>query len=143
MQLPAPGAPRGDYRAAVVSGPWVWVSGQGPVKDGKIVAQGKVGGEVSLAQAQLAAQVAMLNVLAQAGSACGGVNRITQCVKTTVYVSSEPGFADQAKVADAASGLLAQVFGAERIPARTSVGVFGLPSDIPVMIDAVFECAAR
>ena len=143
LQLPAPCAPRGEYRAAVLSGPWVWVSGQGPVENGKLIVQGRVGDTVSVAQAQHAARVTMLNVLAQAGAACGGLDRIAQCVKATVYVSSAPGFTDQAKVADAASSLLAQIFGADRVPARTSVGVCGLPSDIPVMIDGVFECATR
>jgi len=143
LKLLAPSAPRGEYRAAVISGTWVWVAGQGPVENGKIVAQGKVGNEVSISEAQNAARVTILNVLAQAAAACGGLDRIAQCVKATVYVSSAPGFTEQAKVADAATGLLAQIFGADRGPARTSVGVFGLPSDSPVMIDAVFECASR
>lgn len=143
LVLPAADAARGRYSPAVRSGNQVFLAGQGPTRDGGIVHTGRVGAEVDLAQAQDAAQLSMLNLLAQLKRACGGdLARVVRCLSATVYVNSAPGFHNQPAVADGATDLLGKLWGDELLPARSAVGVFALPMNIAVEVDAVFEVKA-
>lgn len=140
---PAAGPARGHDVAAARThdGRQVHVAGQGPVVDGRVTCTGRVGAECTPADARAAARIAMLNVLAQLRAACGGtLSTVRRGLSATVHVSSAPGFFGQAEIADSATGILAAVWGPQRLPARTTVGVAALPADITVMIDAVFEC---
>jgi enamine deaminase RidA (YjgF/YER057c/UK114 family) len=138
--LPPPDAARGRYSPAARSGSQVFLAGQGPTRDGRIVHAGRVGAEVDVAQAQAAALLSMVNLLAQLKRACDGdLSRVVRCLSATVYVSSAADFFDQPAVADGATGLLATLWGDDMLPARSAIGVFALPMNIAVEIDAVFE----
>ena len=137
LQLPAPINPLGSYRTTVTLGDQLFVSGLGPFKDGKPVV-GIVGNELSIADAQEAAQRTMLLILACVEEACG-LENIERCARLTVYVRAESGFTAHPKVADGASDLLLALFGPDRLPARSAIGVFTLPMGIPVEIDSVFQ----
>lgn len=137
LQLPAPINPLGSYRTTVTLGDQLFVSGLGPFKDGKPVV-GIVGDDFSIADAQEAAQRTMLLILACVEEACG-LENVERCARLTVYVRAESGFTAHPKVADGASDLLLALFGPDRLPARSAIGVFTLPMGIPVEIDSVFQ----
>jgi enamine deaminase RidA (YjgF/YER057c/UK114 family) len=138
--LPEPDAARGRYSPAARSGDQIFLAGQGPTRGPRIVHAGRVGAEVDLAAAREAALLSMVNLLAQLKRACGGdLSRVVRCLSATVYVNSAPDFFDQPAVADGATDLLAKLWGDGLLPARSAIGVFALPMNIAVEIDAVFQ----
>lgn len=137
--LPPVAKPLAAYVPAMRVGNQVWTSGQLPLVDGQVTTPGKLGGTVSLQQGVEAARVCVLNALAAAGSAAGGVDNISRIVKATIFVASEPTFTAQPKVGNGASELLAMVFGAEGQHVRSAVGVAVLPMDAPVEVELVVE----
>ena len=82
-----------------------------------------------------------LNGLAAARGVLGSLDKITQVVKVTAFVASDPSFTGQPVVANGASVFLGQVFGDAGIHVRSAVGVAALPLDAPVEIEFVFEVA--
>jgi enamine deaminase RidA (YjgF/YER057c/UK114 family) len=135
LSLPDVATPVGSYVPAIVTGDIVLTSGQIPLAGGKFVCQGIVGENVTLEQAQKAAEVCALNAIAAAGSAIGGMDRIEQIVRVCVFVASSPKFTDQPKVANAASDLFAKIFGDAGKHVRSAVGVASLPLNVPVELE--------
>lgn len=139
LELPAPTAPFAAYVPAVRTGNLVYLSGQGPMRDGAVAYTGKVGAEVTPEQAKEAAQLTCLSGLAALKAEIGDLARVTRVVKLTVFVNSAPGFDQQPAVANGASELLQEVFGDAGRHARSAVGTAELPFGIPVEIEFVFE----
>lgn len=140
IELPEPVAPVATYVPYVQTGDLVFVSGQVPVKDGKLAYRGKVGDVYSLEEAQEAARLVGINILAVAMSACGGdLERVRRCVKLGGFVNCVPDFDQQPAVINGASDLMVDVLGERGRHARFAVGTNVLPFDVPVEIDAVFE----
>jgi enamine deaminase RidA (YjgF/YER057c/UK114 family) len=139
LTLPPVTTPVAAYVPAVRTGPYVYVSGQVPVADGKLLAVGKVGGAVSAAEAAGLARACALNALAAAAAAAGGLDEIRRIVKVTGFVASAPGFNAQPQVINGASELLIEVFGEDGRHARSAVGVAELPLDAPVEVELIAE----
>jgi len=118
-------------------GDLVFTSGQLPVRDGKLIAVGKVGGGgiASIAQAVDGARTATLNALAQVAAVVGCLDNIVRIVRLGVFVNSAPGFTEQPKVANAASDLLVAIFGEPGRHVRAAVGASELPLDASVEIE--------
>ncbi len=141
LDIPILGKPVGLYVPAVKSGHLVYTSGQLPfAPDGRLLFPGRVGKEVTLENGQRAAKAALLNALAAVKWAIQDLNKIKQIVRLTGYVTSAIGFNDQAKVMNAASELLLQIFGEENgAHSRVSVGVLELPMNSSVELDLIVE----
>ncbi len=139
LELPEPTRPFAAYVPAVRTGNLVYISGQGPMRDGAVAYPGKVGADVTPEQAKEAAQLACLAGLAALKAEIGDLGRVTRVVKLTVFVNSAPGFDQQPAVANGASELLQEVFGETGRHARSAVGMAELPFGIPVEIEFVFE----
>jgi enamine deaminase RidA (YjgF/YER057c/UK114 family) len=139
LTLPPVAAPVAAYVPAVRSGDFVYTSGQLPTADGKLSAVGKVGGEVSAADASGLARTCALNALAAAASAAGGLDQIRRIVKVTGFVASAPGFSGQPQVINGASELFIEVFGEDGKHARSAVGVAELPLNAPVEVELIAE----
>jgi enamine deaminase RidA (YjgF/YER057c/UK114 family) len=139
LALPPVTTPLAAYVPAVRTGPYVYVSGQVPVADGKLLAAGKVGGTVSAAEAAGLARACALNALAAAAAAAGGLDEIRRIVKVTGFVASAPGFNGQPQVINGASELFIEVFGEDGRHARSAVGVAELPLDAPVEVELIAE----
>lgn len=139
LELPAVAVPLAAYVPATLSTGLVFTSGQLPTVAGQLVARGKVGAEVSPADAVAAARVAALNAMAAAASVTGGLDRIARVVKVTVFVASTPDFSGQPQVANGASELLGEVFGDAGVHVRSAVGVTVLPLDAPVEVELTVE----
>jgi enamine deaminase RidA (YjgF/YER057c/UK114 family) len=139
LTLPPVVPPVAAYVPAVRAGGFVYVSGQLPVVDGKLLAVGKVGGEVSAPDAAGLARTCALNALAAAAAAAGGLEAIRRVVKVTGFVASAPGFNGQPQVVNGASELFIEVFGEDGRHARSAIGVAELPLDAPVEVELIAE----
>jgi len=140
IQLPKPPSPVGSYVASKISGNLIYISGQVPFKsDGKLIT-GKVGRELNLEEAENAAKLCALNLLAQLKKACGGnLDKVKGCIKITGYVNSIDNFTEQPKVINGASDLISKVFGEIGKHTRAAVSVNSLPLGVPVEVDSIFE----
>lgn len=131
--------PLGSYRPCVVSGNYIYVSGQLPFKNGELLLKGVVGEDVSLEEAVQAARACAINSLAILKNETGDLNRIKKIVKVTGYVASSENFYQQADVINGASNLYFDVFGEKGVHARAAVGVYKLPINAPVEVDLIAE----
>ena len=139
--LPQVATPAGAYVPAVVSGNLVFTAGQIPLVEGKLVATGKVGKDLSAEQAREIARICALNAVAAVKSVLGDLDRVKKIVKVVGFVASAPDFSQQPAVVNGASELLEQIFGDKGIHARSAVGVAVLPLDAPVEVELIVEFA--
>jgi enamine deaminase RidA (YjgF/YER057c/UK114 family) len=125
--LPPAPQPVASYIPVKVVGDLAWVAAQIPMQDGAVTVAGKVGGEVTIDDANAGARRCALQALAALQAALGTLDRVKGIVKLDVFVASATGFIDHPKVANGASDLLVEVFGDEGRHARAAVGVPELP----------------
>lgn len=140
LALPEIAEPVGAYLPAVAAGTLIHSSGQLPISDGILQAEGKVGdspGMVRPEQATALARLCALNALAAIRSVLPDLDRVTQVVKLVGFVASDPGFTGQPSVINGASELLGSAFGECGRHARSAVGVTALPMNAPVEIEVV------
>lgn len=129
----------GEYVRVKQVGNQLYVSGQGPTLKGVPLYQGKVGGEVSLEDGYAAARCCALNALSALKEHLGDLDKIKRVVKTLGFVASADGFYQQPKAVDGASVFLHKLYGDEGVAARSAIGVFSLPANIPVEVEFIFE----
>lgn len=139
LTLPEVVPPLAAYVPAVRTGDYVHTSGQLPMVDGKPVATGKVGAEVSPEEARELARICALNALAAVKSVIGDLSGIVRIVKVVAFVASDPSFDGQPQVANGASELLAEVLGEAGKHARSAVGVAVLPVNAPIEVELIAE----
>ena len=125
--LPPAPQPVASYIPVKVVGDLAWVAAQIPMQDGAVTVAGRVGGEVTIDDANAGARRCALQALAALQAALGTLDRVKGIVKLDVFVASATGFTDHPKVANGASDLLVEVFGDEGRHARAAVGVPELP----------------
>jgi enamine deaminase RidA (YjgF/YER057c/UK114 family) len=137
LSLPTVVQPLAAYVPAVRLDDVVYTAGQLPLLNGALRAVGKVGADVSVDDAVDCAKIAALNGLAAVVDLAGDLDVITRVVKVTVYVASASEFIEQPVIANGASQLLGDIFGAAGRHARSAVGVAVLPLDAPVEVELV------
>jgi enamine deaminase RidA (YjgF/YER057c/UK114 family) len=137
--LPAPPTPLGAYVESSDAGDLLFLSGMLPVVNRKLAISGRLGDNLSVKEGQDAARIASLNSLAAAKEHLGTLDRLKKLVKLTVLVATTEQFVDHAPVADGASNLFVQIFGAEAGHTRLVYGVQSLPIGVPVIVDCIFE----
>jgi enamine deaminase RidA (YjgF/YER057c/UK114 family) len=140
LTLPEVAAPVAAYVPAVQTGNHVYVSGQLPYAEGKLLGTGKVGADVAAEEAKTLARHCALNALA-AVDALVGLENVVKVVKVVGFVASAPGFTDQPVVINGASELFIEVFGEAGRHARSAVGVAELPRGTPVEVEVIVEVA--
>lgn len=141
IDIPEVVPPVAAYIPAVVTGRYVYTSGQLPMRDGAMIAEGLVGADVDPEIAKDCARQSAINALAAAQSVAGSLDKVTRVVKVVGFVASAPGFTGQPGVVNGASELLLEVFGDLGRHARSAVGVAALPLNAPVEIEMVLEVA--
>jgi len=142
IALPAPPAPVASYVPTVKTGNLVFVSGQIPAGPTGLQYVGIVGLDLSVDDGKAAARLCAINLLAQVKAACDGdLDRVTRCVKLSVFVNAVPGFTQHPEIANGASDLMVQVFDEAGKHARAAVGAGSLPRNVAVEVEAVFEIA--
>ena len=139
LSLPEPVAPVANYVPYVWSGSWLYISGQVSLDEGGGV-RGVVGVDLDLEAGQAAARLCGVNLIAQMRSACGGdLGRVVRIVKLGGFVQAGPDFYDIPKVLNGCSDLMVAAFGEAGRHARAAVGVYRLPMNFAVEVDAVVE----
>jgi enamine deaminase RidA (YjgF/YER057c/UK114 family) len=128
-----------EFVPARHAGAIVYVSGQIPRRDGRLVATGIVGRDVSVDTARECARRCALNVLEVITAQFGSLAAIAQVLKLTVFVAADPTFTSHPDVADEASRTLVEHLGERGRHARSAVGVASLPLGVPVEVEAVVE----
>jgi enamine deaminase RidA (YjgF/YER057c/UK114 family) len=139
--VPEVAKPVAVYVPAVRSGTHVYTSGQLPMREGALMATGKVGGEVTPEEAYECAQQCALNAIAAVKAEIGDLSRVVRVLKVVAFVASTPDFTGQPGVANGASELLGKAFGEAGVHARSAVGVPVLPLDAPVEVEILVEVA--
>lgn len=138
VKLPSPPIPAGSYIPAVKTGNLLFISGQIPMENGKVVFTGKVS-EENIETAQKSARMCAINLLAQIKREIGDLDKVTKIVRLSGFVNSVPEFSQQPKVINPASDLFFEVFGEKGKHSRIAVGVSSLPLNSMTEIDAVIE----
>jgi enamine deaminase RidA (YjgF/YER057c/UK114 family) len=141
VALPQPVAPVANYVPFVRSGFLVHISGQVSIDAGGGI-KGVVGEDVDLERGIAAARLCGVNLIAQMRAACeGDLGRVKRVVKLGGFVQAGPGFFDIPKVVNGCSDLMVEAFGEAGRHARSAVGVYRLPLNFAVEVDAVVEIA--
>jgi enamine deaminase RidA (YjgF/YER057c/UK114 family) len=139
LTLPEPRAPVANYVPFVRSGSSLYISGQVST-DAAGGVRGVVGEDVSAEDAKLAARICGLNLIAQLKAALDGdLGRVVRIVKLGGFVQAGPNFFDIPQVLNGCSDLMVEVFGDAGRHARSAVGVYRLPLNFAVEVDAVAE----
>lgn len=133
-----PAGVRLTYKRLARWGDIAFVAGHGPTHgEGWGSPLGKVGRDVTVAEAVAAAELTALNVLGTIERELGGLDTVMCWLKINGYVNAIEGFTEHATVTNGFSDLIVDLYGRDRLGARTSVGVPHLPFDMPVEVDAV------
>jgi enamine deaminase RidA (YjgF/YER057c/UK114 family) len=137
--LPQPTAPVANYVPYVRSGSLVHISGQVSI-DASGGFKGVVGEDIDLETAIAAARLCGVNLISQMKAACdGNLDRVVRVVKLGGFVQAGPDFFEIPKVVNGCSDLMVQAFGDAGRHARSAVGVYRLPLNFAVEVDAVVE----
>jgi len=138
ITLPNPPTPAGSYIPAVKTGNLLFISGQIPMEEGKVLFTGKVSDD-NLETAQKSAKMCAINLLAQMKRELGDLDKVTRIVRLSGFVNSDPEFYQHPKVINAASDLFFEIFGDKGKHSRIAMGVACLPLNSMTEIDAVIE----
>mgnify|MGYP001278393254 CR=1 FL=1 len=139
IELPTPNAPVANYVPFVRAGDLVHISGQVSV-DASGGVRGVVGEDVDFETAVRAARICGINLLAQMNAACDGdLDRVVRVVKLGGFVQAGPNFFDIPKVVNGCSDVMVEAFGDAGRHARSAVGVYRLPLNFAVEVDAVVQ----
>jgi len=138
IELPPVAGPFGAYVPARVAEGLIFVSGQLPMKDGKLLATGPVPSRCTVDAARLAARQCVINGLAALQTLDGGIDQVIGVARVGAFIASDGSFTQQPQIANAASELLLEIFGDAGKHARAAVGVPVLPLDASVEIEFVF-----
>ena len=139
LKLPPAPPPAGLYKPILVVDNFLYVSGQGPMQSDGTLMTGRVGEDLNLGQAKLAAEQVGLTMLSTIKTHFGDLDRIKRVVKVLGMVNSTPDFGQHPLVINGFSELMADVFGTDNgVGVRSAVGMM-LPGNIPVEIEAMFQ----
>lgn len=137
--LPPPATAVANYMPFVRQGGLIHISGQVSLDAGGGV-RGVVGEDLDLAAGQRAARLCGINLIAQMKAACeGDLSRVRRIVKLGGFVQAGSNFFDIPKVVNGCSDLMVEVFGDAGRHARSAVGVYRLPLNFAVEVDALIE----
>jgi enamine deaminase RidA (YjgF/YER057c/UK114 family) len=139
IELPAAAGSFGAYVPVKRVGNLLYVAGQLPMKDGKLLSAGQVPSKTPVESAKLAARQCVINALGAIQSIIGSIDNITGVVRVGVFVSSDDNFTQQPQIANGASELLLEIFGEPGKHVRAAVGVNTLPLDASVEVEFIFE----
>ena len=137
--VPTAPAPVASYVAARRVAGLLYVSGQGPFREGKPAYVGKLGVDLGEDEGIEAARMSAINALAVIREAVGSLTAVRQVVKLQAWVACSADFTRHPFVVNGASELLLQVFGEAGRHARSAVGTNVLPFDIPVEVELIVE----
>jgi enamine deaminase RidA (YjgF/YER057c/UK114 family) len=139
ITLPVPQKPIANYVNAVRVGNIIYLAGKGPNKPDGTNITGKVGKDLNIQQGYDAARLTGINQLAVLKAELGSLNKVKRVVKVLGMVNCAEDFTDQPKVINGYSDLMVEIFGENGKHARSAVGMYMLPGNIPVEVEMIVE----
>lgn len=139
IALPRAPQPLGAYVEAVRTGNLLFLSGTLPIEGGKPSFRGRIGAELSIEEGRRATRLAALNALALAREYLSSLDKVARVVRLGISLVTAPDFLDHPKVADAASELFVDVFGADKTSTRLVLGMASLPLGLCVEVEVILE----
>ena len=131
--------PIGNFANVRFSGKYAYISGQGAFDDGGKLITGKVGKDFSLEEAYDAARRVGVTILSVIKNDIG-FEKVDKVVKILGLVNCTEDFLLHPKVINGCSDLFVEYFGEQKgTHARSAMGVYVLPNNIPVEIEAILE----
>ena len=136
--LPKVASPIANYVPYKICNKMLYVSGQGPIKDGKLIYEGKVGDNLTIEDGIEAAKLCCLNILSIIKHACDdNWDFFNEVVKIGGFVNCTSDFIEQPKIINGASNMLVEVLGEKGKHSRFAVGANSLPLNMAVEIEAI------
>ncbi|MDY7511249.1 RidA family protein [Ralstonia wenshanensis] len=139
LVLPPPPRPLGSYTAVSQAGDLLFISGQLPLQDGKVVWQGQIGKDLTIEQGRSAAELAALNVLAQIDAYLDGFERLDHIVRLDGHITGAQGWYAHPTVLDGASDLFRDVLAEKAGHARTISSHLQQPGNTAVILDVIAQ----
>lgn len=139
IELPDAPAPAANYVPTTMTDDMLYVSGQIPMGPNGPEYIGKLGDGMDVEGGQAAARLCAINILAQARTALGDLDRIVQVMKLQGFVNATADFTHHPEVINGASDLMVEVLGDKGRHARAAVGMGSLPRGVAVEVDAVIR----
>ena len=127
------------YRRLTRSGALVFLAGHGPSRGDQWGYLGKIGQDLTIEDGIAAAELTALNVLGTIERELGSLDGVAQWLRVTGYVTRFDGFTEHGRVLNGFSDLLLDLYGADLLASRTSIGVPHLPFGMPIEVDAILE----
>lgn len=137
--LPKPALAAANYVPFLVDDKTIYISGQLPMKDGKIAYQGKIGDNLSDKEGIEAAKLCAINILAQLQAAVKDLEKVDKCLKLEIFVNAIDNYQDHPKIGNGASNLIVEILGEAGKHSRFAMGAASLPFNVPVEIGATFK----
>jgi enamine deaminase RidA (YjgF/YER057c/UK114 family) len=138
IELNVPTQPRNNLVPIVQSGNLLFLSGNGPIGDGKIIS-GKVGKDLTIEQGYDAARMTAINQLSILKAHIGDLNKVKKIVKVFGMVNADPSFKEHPKVINGFSDLMVEIFGERGKHARSAVGMASLPWNIACEVELIVQ----
>ena len=139
LKLPDIPEPIGSYLPSICIRDMIFISGQLPLIDGKLLYKGKLGRDISIEQGYESARICALNALSIVKKELGDLDKIKQIIKISGFVNCTEDFTNHPQVINGASDLFATIFDNAGKHSRIAIGTNSLPLDSPVEIDVLFQ----
>jgi enamine deaminase RidA (YjgF/YER057c/UK114 family) len=140
LTLPPAPTPMGVYKPCLLDGKYLYVSGHGPFRDDSSLIIGRVGQDLDMEEAKIAARQVGLSILSTIKSYLGSLDKVRRVIKILGMVGCVPEFDRHPYVINGCSELFAAIWGEDKgVGVRSAVGMGSLPNNIPVEIEALFE----
>ena len=138
--IPEPPSAVANYVPYKIIDNLVYVSGQAPSKNGKIVYSGKVGEKITDEEGVIAAQLCCMNIIAALKKSIDNDwDKLDNFVKLGGFVNCNSNYTNQPLIINGASDLLVSIFGDKGRHTRFAVGSNSLPLGISVEVDAIIK----
>ncbi len=138
--IPTLSVPLANYVPYKIIDNILYVSGQGPLVNGKLMYKGKIDKDISIDEGIKAAKICCLNIIGIIKYAIeDNWGKFGEIIKIGGFVNSDPNFSDQPQIINGASDLLVEIFGDQGKHARFAVGSNSLPLDMAVEIEAIIK----
>ena len=140
LVLPPAPQPIGVYKPSLIIDNYLYLSGHGPLKEDKSLITGRVGKDMDMEEAKMAARQVGLALLSTIRANIGSFDKIKRVIKVLGMVNCVPEFEQHPYIINGCCELFASVWGDDNgVGVRSAVGMGSLPRNIPVEIEAVFE----
>jgi len=128
----------GSYVPFLKEGKFLFISGQLPIKNNKLLFSGRISNK-NKDYGYKAAQLCALNILGLINIALkSNFSKIKRCVRINGFINSKKNFTEQPFVINGASDLIKKIFKKKGLHTRTAIGVNSLPLNASVEIDGIF-----